>query len=85
MGLMDFFKKGIEKRAEGKPAAHVNTPFRPAQLPTRTYTIKTGDSLSKIARQFYGDANDWNIIYKANKDKIKDPELIHPGQVIFIP
>ena len=85
MGLMDFFKKGIEKPAESKPAAPVNAPFRPAQLTSRTYTIKTGDSLSKLARQFYGDANDWNIIFKANKDKIKDPDIIHPGQVIFIP
>lgn len=85
MGLMDFFKKGVEKTAESKPVANVNGPFKPAQLAARAYTVKTGDSLSKIARHFYGDANDWNIIFKANKDKIKDPDIIHPGQVIFIP
>ena len=44
-----------------------------------------GDSLSKIAKQFYGDANRWQRIFEANKDKIKDPDLIYPGQVIKIP
>ena len=51
----------------------------------KTYTIKSGDSLSKIAKQFYGDANQWSKIHKANLDKIKDPDLIHPGQQIIIP
>jgi len=51
----------------------------------RTYTIKKGDSLSKIAKQFYGDAKQWNKIFEANKDAIKNPDLIFPGQVIKIP
>ena len=51
----------------------------------RTYTVKPGDSLSKIAREFYGNAGDWQKIYQANKDKIKDPNMIHPGQKIIIP
>jgi nucleoid-associated protein YgaU len=51
----------------------------------RTYTIAKGDSLSKIAKRFYGDAKLWKKIHEANKDIIKNPDLIHPGQVIKIP
>ena len=51
----------------------------------QTYTVKSGDSLSKIAKQVYGDANAWHRIYDANKDKIKNPDLIHPGQEFTIP
>jgi nucleoid-associated protein YgaU len=51
----------------------------------QTYTIVSGDSLSKIARHFYGDANKWRQIFEANRDIIKDPDMIHPGQTIKIP
>jgi len=51
----------------------------------RTYTVTKGDSLSKIAKQFYGDAKQWRKIHEANKDTIKNPDLIFPGQVIKIP
>ncbi len=50
-----------------------------------TYTVKSGDSLSKIAKHIYGDANKWHRIYDANRDKIKNPDLIHPGQEFTIP
>ena len=51
----------------------------------RTVTVKAGDSLSKIAKRELGDANKWKAIYEANKDKIKNPDLIHPGQELTIP
>jgi nucleoid-associated protein YgaU len=51
----------------------------------QSYTVKSGDSLSKIAKHFYGDANKWQRIYEANRDKIKNPDLIHPGQEFTIP
>jgi nucleoid-associated protein YgaU len=51
----------------------------------QTYTVVGGDSLSKIAKHFYGDANQWRRIFEANGDKIKNPDLIHPGQVLTIP
>lgn len=49
------------------------------------YVVKAGDSLSKIAKEFYGDAKRWKEIYEANKDKIKNPDVIHPGQELRIP
>lgn len=51
----------------------------------RTYTVKAGDSLSKIAKREYGDAQQWHKIYEANRDKIKDPDLIYPGQTFTLP
>ena len=51
----------------------------------RTYTVVAGDSLSKIAKREFGDANKWHAIYEANRDTIKNPDLIHPGQVLNLP
>ena len=51
----------------------------------RTITVQPGDSLSKIAKREYGDADKWHAIYEANRDKIKNPDLIHPGQVLTLP
>jgi nucleoid-associated protein YgaU len=51
----------------------------------RTITVQAGDSLSKIAKRELGDANKWHAIYEANRDKIKNPDLIHPGQVLTLP
>jgi Uncharacterized protein containing LysM domain len=50
-----------------------------------TYTVKSGDSLSRIAKHIYGDASKWHQIYDANRDKIKNPDLIQPGWVLTIP
>ena len=51
-----------------------------------TYVVKSGDSLSKIAKAQYGDAKRWPEIYAANKALIGgDPNLIHPGQKLIIP
>ncbi|WP_026464919.1 LysM peptidoglycan-binding domain-containing protein [Adhaeribacter aquaticus] len=60
-------------------------PAQPAAPQKEYYTVKSGDSLSKIAKQLYGDANAWHKIHQANTDQIKDPNLIHPGQKIVIP
>ena len=51
----------------------------------KTYVVKSGDSLSKIAKALLGDATRWPEIYEANKDQIKDPNLIYPGQELRIP
>ena len=52
---------------------------------TKVYTVVSGDSLSKIARREYGDANAWKRIFEANRDIIKDPDKIQPGQKLKIP
>ncbi len=52
---------------------------------TRIYEVKPGDSLSRIAKAEYGNANEWNRIYEANKDILKDPDKIYPGQKLKIP
>jgi nucleoid-associated protein YgaU len=51
----------------------------------KTYTVKAGDTLSKISREFLGDANEYMRIFDANKDQLKDPDIIQPGQVLKIP
>lgn len=51
----------------------------------RTYVVMSGDSLSKIAKKFYGNANAWKRIFEANKDRIKNPDLIQPGWTLKIP
>lgn len=52
---------------------------------TRTYTVKKGDCLWNIAKKYYGKGSEYPKIYNANKDKIKDPNKIYPGQVLTIP
>ena len=49
------------------------------------YDVKPGDTLSKIAKQFYGDANKYHQIFEANKPMLKDPDEIYPGQKLRIP
>ncbi|NOZ61257.1 MAG: peptidoglycan-binding protein LysM [Calditrichaeota bacterium] len=52
---------------------------------TEFYTIQRGDSLSKIAKRYYGNAMKYPVIFEANREVIKDPDLIYPGQVLRIP
>ena len=53
--------------------------------PEQTYTVAKGDTLSKIAREFYGKASAWPKIFEANRDQLDDPDRIRPGQVLRIP
>ncbi|HEX5680876.1 MAG TPA: LysM peptidoglycan-binding domain-containing protein, partial [Desulfobacterales bacterium] len=57
----------------------------PVQARVEYYIIKKGDTLSAVAKQFYGKANDYPKIFEANREVIKDPNLIFPGQKIRIP
>ncbi len=52
---------------------------------TKIYEVVSGDSLSKIAKREYGNANAWPKIFEANKDILKDPNKIYPGQKLKIP
>lgn len=51
----------------------------------QTYTVQKGDTLSHIAKQFYGKAGEWNRIFEANRDQLDNPDLIQPGQVLKVP
>jgi nucleoid-associated protein YgaU len=57
----------------------------PKEEATVFYTVKSGDSLSKIAKALLGDGNKWPKIFEANKEVIKNPDLIYPGQQLRIP
>lgn len=52
---------------------------------SRYYTVVKGDTLSKIAKEFYGDANAYRQIFEANRPMLKDPDKIYPGQNLRIP
>jgi nucleoid-associated protein YgaU len=74
-------------KAVATSAAPTQTqPQPPTEKQTQvTYTVKSGDTLSKIAREFLGDANAYMEIFNANRDQLSDPNLIKPGQVLKIP
>jgi nucleoid-associated protein YgaU len=81
-------RSGGSSTAPPAPAASpagTTPPATPSPAAPRTYTVVAGDSLSKIAKHFYGDANQWKRIFDANRDTIKNPDLIRPGQVLKIP
>jgi nucleoid-associated protein YgaU len=63
----------------------VDSSLAPPPLKEQSYTVKSGDTLSKISQQFYGNANRYMKIFDANKDQLKDPDKIQPGQVLKIP
>ena len=93
---MGIFDRKDDKSPESKPDfSNVGTggsstaPAAPQPTGTigsgKTYVVANGDSLSKIAKREYGDASKWRRIYEANKDLIKDPDLIYPGQELKVP
>jgi nucleoid-associated protein YgaU len=64
----------------------LNLTIDPALAPKQQiYTVAAGDSLSKIAKQFYGNANECMKIFEANKDRLTDPNVIKVGQQLVIP
>ena len=60
-------------------------PSSPAGRVARTYTVVDGDNLSKIAKKVYGNPNKWRVIYEANREVIKNSDLVYPGQVFTLP
>jgi nucleoid-associated protein YgaU len=64
-------------------ADSINAPLQQAKV--EYYTIEHGDTLSAIAQRFLGKASDYGKIFEANREVIKDPNLIYPGQKIRIP
>lgn len=71
---------------QGVHAVNADTVAAPVQtISIEYYTIVKGDTLSGIAKRFYGNAMDYPLIFEANREVIKDPDLIYPGQKIRIP
>ena len=74
----------LNKKVEKKKPVK-STPPATTKSPQRTYTVKKGDCLWNIAKQFYGNGAMYTKIYDANTNKIANPNLIYPGQVFVIP
>lgn len=87
MGIFDKDKKAdfSDVQGGGSTTDPARAPVPPSVGGGRTYTVVKGDSLSKIAKHFYGKAGEWHKIYEANKAEIKNPDLIYPGQTFTIP
>jgi len=62
-----------------------NVKTNDAETESKFYTVKSGDTLSGIAKQVYGDANQYNKIFEANKPMLSHPDKIYPGQSLRIP
>ncbi len=73
--------KAPQKQPEVTPVSGTKS-AAPAE---KTYTVEKGDTLSKIAKEFYGNANEYMKIFNANRDQLKDPDKIQVGQVLRIP
>jgi len=74
---MDELKSKTNSKTAARPPA--------AKAAAKTYTVKSGDSLWKIAQSRLGKGNRYTEIYNLNKDKIKNPSLIYSGQVLTLP
>ncbi|MCB1581703.1 MAG: peptidoglycan-binding protein LysM [Xanthomonadales bacterium] len=73
------------EKAEAEAAAAEEGKAGEDAWESRTYTVKSGDTLGKIAKEFYGNAMQYPKIFEANKPMLKDPDKIYPGQVLRIP
>lgn len=73
------------QQATNASAAVADTGSGSATTSVRIYTVSSGDTLSKIAKQFYSDANQWPRIFDANRDILSNPDRISPGQHLRIP
>jgi nucleoid-associated protein YgaU len=93
---MGLFDKKEKARPDFSNVQHGGSSTAPAPAPapvslpdlapmSGTYVVVAGDSLSKIAKRQYGNASKWRTIYEANRETIKNPDLIHPGQELRIP
>ena len=79
------FSNVVSGSSSTAPSPPSSSSGAPAASGDRTYVVAAGDSLSKIAKKFYGDANSWKRIFEANKSVIKNPDLIQPGWKLTIP
>jgi len=83
--IPDWQKEVVADIQVTAPAAQAAAAPAPSPAAPRTYTVKPGDTLSKIAKEMLGSANAYMKIFEANKDQLTNPDLIKPGQVLRIP
>jgi nucleoid-associated protein YgaU len=76
--------KVAEQKTQSAAAASPQANVAQA-APQSTYTVQSGDTLSKISKQFYGDSNEYMRIFYANRDKLNNPNQIQIGQQLIIP
>ncbi|MFK8027780.1 MAG: peptidoglycan-binding protein LysM [Gammaproteobacteria bacterium] len=88
-GVIDVYTSGLKVVQNGQEtpmsAAGDNQSMPDDGTKVEFYTIVSGDSLSKIAKHYYGNAMDYPKIFEANREVIEDPDKIYPGQKIRIP
>lgn len=82
-GVRDF--DAPRRRTEGRGSDRDQEPVRRREGRPATYTVVRGDSLWRIAQRYYKDGSRWKEIWWANRDQIRNPNLIYPGQVFVIP
>ena len=75
----------VDDQMQPQQAAAAAAATPAASAPPRVHTVESGDTLSKIAKHYYGDPNQYPKIFQANTPMIKDPDEIYPGQVLLIP
>ena len=74
------------KRIGGENPTDIMADIKVADTSAYAYhTVKSGETLSKISKQYYKDPNKYNTIFEANRDKLKSANLIHPGDKLVIP
>ena len=83
--LMAGNVKGVEKVIADGVSVPPPPPEEPPPPPVQYYVIERGDTLSGIAKRFYGNAMKYPQIFEANREVIEDPDKIYPGQKIRIP
>jgi nucleoid-associated protein YgaU len=76
---------GPSAASSAPPAAAPAASAPAAAPPAKTYTVKAGDTLSKIAKEHLGNAGAYMKIFELNKDQLSDPDKIKPGQVLHLP
>jgi len=79
------WQKDVQADIRANPVAAAKPVATSPQTATKTYTVKAGDTLSKIAQEQLGDAKAYQEIFNANRDQLTDPDKIKPGQVLKIP
>lgn len=83
------YEELVSKKMESlkQEQARARQEMQPAPSPVTLYTVKRGETLPQIAakQEIYGDTNLWPLIYRANRDQIRDPHQLWPGQVLKVP